>query len=86
MTSDEHKELIGWISMHVRDEIARALKSCDAAIADAIGKVLAEERAKFREAHAALVARVASIEQRALDTAPVLDLRAERDRRRSGAA
>ena len=66
-------------------DFARALKSRDASMADAIGKVLAEERAKHRE----LVTRIVAIEKRAApddEAAAVFDLHDERARRRSGNA
>ena len=66
-------------------DFARALKSRDASMADAIGKVLAEERAKHRE----LVTRIVGMEKRAApddEAAAVFDLHDERARRRSGNA
>ena len=88
MSNDEKKELIAWLAMHardvVRDEVARALRAREAGMADAIGRELATERAKFREAHAALVHRIAAFEQRAAsdDDGALFDLSAERRRRR----
>jgi hypothetical protein len=79
MTKDERNELFAWVAMTVRDEVRRALAAQRVAIAEAIGKILAEERAK----HRALVTRIAAIEQRGVDASsgPVLDLVAERIRR-----
>jgi hypothetical protein len=86
MTKNERNEMLAIVAAMIRREISQALTRREASIADAIGKALAEERAAHRKAYEALAARVVEFEQRALDTAPVLDLRAERDRRRGGSA
>jgi hypothetical protein len=80
---DERRELLAWIAMTVRDEVAKALRRALAAqkvaLAEGIGKILAEERAKHRE----LATRATTVEQRGVDATriPVLDLTAERIRR-----
>jgi hypothetical protein len=84
MSSDEKNELIAWLAMQVRGEVQRAMNAQKVELADAIGKALAEERAKYRD----FVTRMlTTTEQRAApDIGPVLDLRVERARRSGNAA
>ena len=79
MGSGEKKELIAWLAMHARDVARAEVRALTAQLADAIGKALAEERAKHRE----LVTRMmATTEQRAApDNGVVFDLVAERKSR-----
>jgi hypothetical protein len=80
MTSNERNEILSTVSAMINQAIARR----EAKWADEIGKALAAERAKHRE----FVTRMlTTIEQRAEpDNGPVLDLVAERLRRRDGNA
>lgn len=80
MTHDERAEVFAWVNMCVKDAVRSALAAQKIAMADALGRVIAEERS----AHRAFVTRM--IEQRAApadDATVVLDLR---DFRRNGTA
>jgi hypothetical protein len=72
-----------WLAAYVQDRIDAALRAFAPAMADAVGRAIAEERAQFREVNDALIARIAGLEQRSADdfNATVFDLRDERRRR-----
>jgi hypothetical protein len=56
-------EWSAFISMTVRNEVARALTACKKETADAIGKVIVEERRRFEKRYAELAARIVPVEE-----------------------